>query len=64
VESSLQNCLDVTEAVKEAESSLCIYSNESDAEEAESSFCIYSNESDAEKEAGLMQNWGQEWDLL
>jgi hypothetical protein len=39
-ESSLQNCLEVTEAVKEAESSLC----------------IYSNESDAEKEAGLMQN--------
>jgi len=48
--------------VKEAELSLCIYSNESDAEEAESNFCIYSNESDAEKEAGLMQNSGQEWD--
>jgi hypothetical protein len=47
-ESSLQNCLEVTEAVKEAESSLC----------------IYSNESNAEKEAGLIQNSGQEWDLL
>jgi hypothetical protein len=47
-ESSLQNCLEVTEAVKEAESSLC----------------IYLNESEAEKEERLMQNSGQEWDLL
>ena len=47
-ESSLQNCLEVTEAVKEAESILC----------------IYLNESDAEKEAGLMQNSEQGWDLL
>jgi hypothetical protein len=43
-EASLWKCLDAAGAVKEAESSLR----------------TYLNETDAEKEAGLMQNLGQE----